>query len=147
MGCSSSKKVTSDPENKAKVFKRKGKKPKKNYVADPKYKAFIAIGAEGDPTWPQSMFIQKEQVKKALRGVDIDVRGDRTGYKEFCLMDKDFRNHVRFKDFCKFVKNHNKGKAYNEEDSSLSSSDIFEDIIRDLWREIDPERLCVVPIA
>ena len=60
MGCSSSKKVitlTSDPVDKVKVYKRKGKKPPKNYAADPKYKAFISIGAEGDPTWPQTMFI------------------------------------------------------------------------------------------
>ena len=59
-------------------------------------------------------------------------------------MDRDFRNMVRFKDFCKFVKNHKKGKAYHQTDSSLSTSDIFEDVMRDMWIKCDPNRDCKV---
>ena len=80
-------------------------------------------------------------------------------------MDKDFNNYVRFKDFCKFVKKHKKGKAYENvatkkqrgrvevvwvktdgNDSSFSSSDVFEDEIKGFWKEIDPERNCVVSV-
>ena len=62
-------------------------------------------------------------------------------------MDPDFNNYVRFKDFCKFVKNHGKGKAYEDfdgNDSSFSSSDVFEDVVKGFWKKIDPERNCVV---
>ena len=64
-------------------------------------------------------------------------------------MDKDFNNYVRFKDFCKFVKKHKKGEAYEDvdgNDSSFSSSDVFEDTIKGFWKKIDPERNCVVSI-
>ena len=61
-------------------------------------------------------------------------------------MDRDFRDFVRFKDFCKFVKNHKKGKAYHENDSSLSTSDIFDDVMREMWMKCDPDRNCQVPI-
>ena len=143
MGCSSSKYAV-DARTKQKI--KRGKKPPKNYAADPKYKAFIAIGAEGDPKWPNSMHIGKEKVAEALKNVNIEVQGDGSGHKEFCIMDRDFRNHVRFKDFCKFVKNSTKGQAYDRSDSSLSSSEIFEDIIRDMWKECDTTRNCEVPL-
>ena len=61
-------------------------------------------------------------------------------------MDSEFRNHVRFKDYCKFVKAHARGKAYDESDSSLSSSDYLDEALKDMWRQMDPERLCVLPI-
>ena len=77
-------------------------------------------------------------VKPALEGVGITCRGDGSGFEEFCIMDKDFRNAVRFKDFCKFVKNHRRGKAYDGTDSSLSSSDIFDDVVRGMWKKVDP---------
>ena len=48
----------------------------------------------------------------------IETKGE-DGRVEFEIMDKDFRGHVRFKDLCRFVKNHQKGKAYGV-DSSMS---------------------------
>ena len=61
-------------------------------------------------------------------------------------MDSEFRNHVRFKDYCKFCKAHAKGKAYGDSDSSLSSSDYLDEALKDMWRQMDPERLCILPI-
>ena len=61
-------------------------------------------------------------------------------------MDKDFNNCVRFKDFCKFVKAHRLGKAYDGTDSSISSSDIFNDVVREMWKKADPERNCKIPV-
>ena len=61
-------------------------------------------------------------------------------------MDKDFRNCVRFKDFCKFIKAYRLGKAYDGTDSSLSSSDIIDNGVRDMWKRMDPERTCKVSI-
>ena len=49
-------------------------------------------------------------------------------------MDKDFHNYVRFKEFKKFVKMFKEGKAYTGTDSSLSSSDVFDEIARELWK-------------
>ena len=63
----------------------------------------------------------------------IDAR-DREANVEFEIMDKDFRGHVRFKDFCKFVKKHLQGKAYESVDyvdSSISSSEEYEQTIRE----------------
>ena len=62
-------------------------------------------------------------------------------------MDRDFRNMVRFKDFCKFVKNHRKGKPYKDTDSSLSTSESYAQLVRDLWMQCDIERRCSVPIS
>ena len=55
-------------------------------------------------------------------------------------MDHDYRGKVRFKDFCKFVKAHAKGIAYKEKakDSSHSDSDIVEEVVREIWQELDP---------
>ena len=55
-------------------------------------------------------------------------------------MDHDYRGKVRFKDFCKFVKAHEKGIAYKEKakDSSHSDSDIVEEVVREIWQELDP---------
>ena len=77
---------------------------------------------------------------------------DLSGYAEFVIMDKNFRNYVRFKDFCKFVKTHKKGKAYKTYmdsdcgDSSMSSSEVFGIMMRDLWVKCDPQRTCSVPV-
>ena len=66
-------------------------------------------------------------------------------------MDKDYRGHVRFKDFCKFVKKHKKGKAYkaidepSSPDSSMFSSEEVDLHARAIWKNyIDPERECLV---
>jgi len=88
------------------------------------------------------MSITKDKVSAALLNVDIVCRGDGSGYEEFCIMDSDFRGVVRFKDFCKFVKNHKKGKAYDDSDSSLSTSDFFDAILKNMWISVDPERNC-----
>ena len=133
MGCSSSSGVS---ENK----KKKAKKPPKDYAADPNYQLFVSLHATGEK--PKDMAITKENVKSALEGAGIPCRGDGSGYEEFCIMDKDFRNVVRFKEFCKFVKAHRRGKAYDGTDSSLSSSDIFDDVVRTMWVKMDPERTC-----
>ena len=66
-------------------------------------------------------------------------------------MDKDFNNYVTFKDFCKFVKKHAKGEAYDlvdlsDSSFSWSSSEAHEDNTRDYWKIMDPERRCVVSI-
>ena len=61
-------------------------------------------------------------------------------------MDKDYRGHVRFKDLCRFIKNHKRGKAYEKvdiKDSSLSSSEEYDTTIRLEWEGttgLDPER-------
>ena len=93
---------------------------------------FISLIASGDTTKPKEMAITKENVKQALEGAGVTCRGDGSGYEEFCKMDKDFRNCVRFKEFVKFVKAYRLGKHFSDEenDSSLSSSDIFDDIVR-----------------
>lgn len=85
-------------------------------------------------------------VPQALLNVGIRCRGNGSGYEEFTIMDKDFNNYVRFKDFCKFVKNHNKGKAYTSGDSSASDSGIFDEIMTQWWKDIDPERRCYVTL-
>ena len=139
MGCSSS---NSGSENK----KKKSKKPPKDYTSDPYFQLFISCNASGDRTKPKEMAITRETVKPALEGAGITCRGDGSGYEEFCIMDKDFRNCVRFKDFCKFVKAYRQGKAYDGTDSSLSSSDIIDNGVRDMWKRMDPERTCKVSI-
>ena len=141
MGCSSS---NSGSENKKK--KKKSKKPPKDYASDPNFQLFVSLNASGDRTNPKEMTITREMVKPALEGAGITCRGDGSGYEEFCIMDKDFGNCVRFKDFCKFVKAYRRGNAYNGIDSSLSSSDIFNEALRDLWKRMDPERACKVSI-
>ena len=60
-------------------------------------------------------------------------------------MDKDFRGLIRFKDFLRFCKNHEKGRAYETVDSSCSESEIFDMAMKECWKEIDPERICKVP--
>ena len=75
------------------------------------------------------MYITKDKVKEALETQGISPRTE-DAKTEFEIMDKDFNNHVRFKDFCKFCKKHAKGKAYEDvdgKDSSLSSSDEFDE--------------------
>ena len=141
MGCSSS---TSAGDSQKK--KSKNKKPPKDYAADPHFQMFVSMNASGDPQKPKEMAITKDNVKQALENVGVKCRGNGSGYEEFCIMDKDFRNCVRFKDFCKFVKAHRRGKAYDGTDSSLSSSDIFDDVVRDMWKRMDPERNCKVSI-
>merc|ERR1719232_299995 len=129
MGCSSS---NSGSEAKK---KKKTKKPPKDYASHPNFQLFVSLGASGDQTNPKNMSIPRESVKPALEGAGITCRGDGSGYEEFCIMDKDFRNCVRFKDFCKFVKAYRRGKAYDGTDSSLSSSDIFDDVVRNMWKK------------
>ena len=85
-------------------------------------------------------------MKPALMMQGIECRGDGSGRIEFDIMDQDFRGHVRFKDFCKFVKHHEMGIAYGEKDSSISSSEVIDEMVREQWRVIDPERTCHVPI-
>ena len=75
----------------------------------------------------------------------IECRGD--GREEFCIMDSDFRGHVRFKDFCKFVKMNRQGRAYEDPDSSSSDSDLVDLAVKDLWQKIDPEHTCKVPVG
>ena len=139
MGCSSS---NTGGETK----KKKSKKPPKDYASDPNFQLFVSLNASGDRNKPKDMAITRETVKPALEGAGITCRGDGSGYEEFCIMDKDFRNCVRFKDFCKFVKAYRRGKAYDGTDSSLSSSDIFDDVVRNMWKKMDPERTCKVSI-
>ena len=43
-------------------------------------------------------------------------------------MDKDFRGHVRFKDLCRFIKNHQKGKAYGVDSSNDSSMSVIHEM-------------------
>ena len=50
---------------------KRANKPPKDYAADPKYQAFIASGAVGDPAVPKSLSIGKEQVRGALESVQI----------------------------------------------------------------------------
>ena len=138
MGCSSSSATGGT--------RKKNKKPPKDYASDPNYQLFISLHATGDTTKPKEMAITKENVKAALEGAGITCRGNGSGYEEFCIMDKDFHNCVRFKEFCKFVKAYRRGKAYDGTDSSLSSSDIFDDVVRTMWVKMDPERSCKVPI-
>ena len=70
----------------------------------------------------------------------IECIGDGSGQREYEIMDHDYRGKVRFKDFCKFVKAHEKGIAYKEKakDSSHSDSDIVEEVVREIWQELDP---------
>ena len=80
----------------------------------------------------------------------IECIGDGSGQREYEIMDHDYRGKVRFKDFCKFVKAHAKGIAYEEKakvaneekakDSShsISYSDIAEGVAREIWQELDP---------
>ena len=102
-----------------------------------------------DSTDPKEMYIEKNKVKQALDRVGIQCR-NKKATAEYDIMDKDFRGKVRFKDFCKFVKKHKKGKAYDEidnpsSDSSISSSEEVEMHCRAIWKNyIDPERECVL---
>lgn len=101
-----------------------------------------------DSTDPKEMYIEKNKVKQALDRIGIQCR-NKKATAEFEIMDKDFRGYARFKDFCKFVKKHKKGKAYDEvddpgPDSSMSSSEEVELHVRAIWKNyIDPERECV----
>ena len=94
------------------------------------------------------MFVTKDKLQTLLLTWGIEPREPGDGNLEFEIIDRDFRGHVRFKDFLKFVKRHLKGKAYdlvdNYHDSSISSSELIEKTLRDSWREIDPERNCKV---
>ena len=94
------------------------------------------------------MFVTRDKIVTTLLTWGIEPREPGDGMLEFEIMDKDFRNQVRFKDFCKFVKKHKKGKAYEEidsPDSSMSSSEEVELKARETWRDIfDPERNCEV---
>ena len=105
MGCSSSSSASENSK------KKKTKKPPKDYAADPLYQLFISLNATGDSTKPKEMAITKENVKPALEGAGVTCQGDGSGYEEFCIMDKNFRNCVRFKDFSKFVKAYRQGKT------------------------------------
>ena len=115
-----------------------------DYVSDPTLKLFVSLNASGDQTVPKYMTITRENVKPALEGAGITCRGDGSGYEEFCIMDKDFRDCVRYKDFYKFVKAYQRGKAYDSSDSSSSSFKF--DVVRTMWKKMDPERTCKVSI-
>ena len=94
------------------------------------------------------MYVTKDKIVTTLLTWGIEPREPGDGMIEFEIMDKDFRGHVRFKDMLKFSKKHLKGKAYesvdNWHDSTISSSEEYEQQIKDKWREIDPERNCKV---
>ena len=61
-------------------------------------------------------------------------------------MDKDFKNKVRFKDFGKFVKAYRKKRMFGDADSSYSDSDVLDDVIKELWMKMDPDRTCAVTV-
>ena len=151
MGCNASTAMTGkQPQRKragASSKLKRANKPPKDYASDPKYQAFISCGATGNLTDPKSMRIGKDQVRIVLETVQINCQGDGSGFAEFCIMDRDFRDYVRFKDFCKFVKNHKKGKPYKDTDSSLSTSEGYVDMCRDMWMQFDMQRQCKVPIS
>ena len=75
--------------------------------------AFCEAGAEQKDGKPKEAKLDRERVPQALEGVGIQCTGDGSGFIEFVKMDRDFRGYVRFKDFCKFIKKHRKGKAYD----------------------------------
>ena len=105
------------------------------------------MGAKGDPSEPKSMYLETPwQLVNALSCLDITCRGEGDGKLEFGIIDDNFRGHIRFKDFCKFVKNHRKGIAYEDSDSSASTEEVFEEVVKEIWREMDPDRKCYVSI-
>ena len=75
----------------------------------------------------------------------IECSGDGSGFKEYEIMDAEFRGHVRFKDFCKYVKAHEAGKNFGDKDSSFSSSEDMNEMIREMWKEIDTKHICFLP--
>ena len=123
---------------------RKLRKAKKNYTEDPMYAVFIELDAVLDNSRGKDTYILQGQVVQALAMQGIECKDD--GREEFEIMDSEFRGHVRFKDFCRFVKKHRQGKAYEGSDSSISDSEIIDNFLKDQWREIDPERTCKVPV-
>ena len=146
MGCSNSSHSKETRKLKDEKKKSKKNKPPKDYAIDPVLQIFLTNGATGDPSKPKDMVIMKESVPGALKAAGITCRGSGDGYEEFCIMDPEFRNCVRFKDFSKFIKAHKKGKAYGERPysslSSFSSSDANDVIAVDNWKKIDPQRKC-----
>ena len=96
------------------------------------------------------MYITKDKLADLLTSMGIEPREDDANI-EFEIIDQDYRGHIRFKDFVKFVKKNAKGKAYESvdhkyQDSSISSDSEEEQSARKEWkREIDPERSCAVP--
>ena len=149
MGCSNSsqngvKKPKSIDDNNTK--KNRYGKPPKDYAADPKFQAFLASGAKGNPKTAKKMYIHQESIPMALEIVGIATKGDGSGKEELAIMDENFKGHVQFKNFCKYVKNHKKGKPCKEPDSSASTSEIFDDVMREYWNEMDPDRTCKISI-
>ena len=134
MGCCESKDqedyATTTPHQRPRQIKTK--KPAKRYEDDPKYQTFLELDAVVCHDNPKESYITRQQVAQALAMNGISVEGD--GEREFLIMDADFRGHVRFKDFCKFVKNWRKGKAYQDSDSSASTSDMVDDVLKEQWK-------------
>ena len=64
MGCNASTAMTGKQPFRKRASSssklKRANKPPKNYAADPKYQAFIASGAVGDPATPKTMHIMKE---------------------------------------------------------------------------------------
>ena len=137
------KEERSAPPMRYQMAPAKSGKPRKDYSLDPKFHAFCAMDAAGDIQDPKSMYLKTiDQLVGALNAVDIACKSD--GREEFDIIDSEFRGHIRFKDFCKFVKNHKKGQAYEDQDSSASTSDLEDVAIKEMWRDMDPERNCYI---
>ena len=105
----------------------------------------MELGAVRSNEDPKESSIRRDQVKAALSTQGIQCKSD-DGEGEYRAMDHDYRGHVRFKDFCKFVKAVRAGtpddKLYGREDSSMSSSELAADVARSIWEKVDPEHSC-----
>ena len=78
-------------------------------------------------------------VPVALGALGIQVEGD--GSAEYEQMDENYRGVVRFKDFRRFVARRQSCSFVvdgNDSDDSESSLEGTEEVVRELWSEIDP---------
>ena len=140
-------------EGKPMTYKRKKKLKKKmaKYEKHELFEHFQAYG--GHPPEKEKKAKKKKNwlmaygmVPDFLKSQGYEPQDADADYEIDKYLDRDFRGEVRYKDFLKFFKKWRKG-SLEASDSSMSSSEEYDEFVRKEFRIMDPQRMCRVEVV